>query len=78
MKGYTAGTVIKSWRPTQYGRNFAQEIYNAFSVKCLKCDNIYIEFDSQGSIWRLANVGSHNGLVPIRRQGIMWIDYGLV
>ena len=43
----------------------------------LQCDSNFTENCSQESKYKLASIGSDNGLVPNRRQAIIWTNEGL-
>ena len=45
--------------------------------KCVNFEWNFTELCSQGSNWQYASIGSDNGLVPNRRQAIIWNNGGL-
>ena len=48
---------------------------DAFSwMKILYFDYNFTEVYSKGSSWKYINIGSDNGLVPNRRQAIIWTN----
>ena len=42
--------------------------------KCIDFDEYFTEVYSQGSNLQYSNIGSDNGLGPIRRQAIIWAN----
>ena len=49
-----------------------------FQSKCMNFASDFTQICSQGSNQQNSSSGSDNGLVPIRRQAIIWTNYGLV
>ena len=50
---------------------------NAFvQGKYIKCDYDFNEVCSQGSNYQYYIIGSDNGLLPVRRQAIIWANDG--
>ena len=75
----TTSNIINTLRPRQNGRHFADDIFKCIFLK----ENIWIpikislKFVPKGSINNIpACIGLDNGLVPSRRQAIIWTNDG--
>ena len=60
---------VNTFRPRQNGLSFCRHF---LEWERLKFDLNFTENCSERSIWQYANIGSDNGLVPNRRQAIIW------
>ena len=57
--------LVKSLRPRQNGRHFADDIFMCICVS---------EFHSHGSNEPYSSIGLDDGLAPARRQAIIWTN----
>ena len=66
----------------------AETTYPPFSIhhfqmhfvecKCINFDSDFTEVSSQWSNQQYSSIESYNGLTPLRREAIMWINDGLI
>ena len=67
---------VESSPPGKNGRRVANNIFRCIFVNEIICIliDISLKFVPKGPIWWLPSIGLDNGLVPNKRQAIMWTN----
>ena len=73
-------SMLNSSPPGLNGHHFGRQHFqmNFLEWKWYNSDLNFIEICSQEPSWQQANIGSGNGLVPNRRQAIIWTNADLI